>query len=482
MLSSIRNKISFTYIIFSAAALLAFTLIIEYSMEQQIRRNIENHLLSEIDFLSHYLEDASGLQNDSLGQKLRRHTAQASVRFTVIDSSGVVLFDTDVENNKLHELENHLSRPEIRLASVYGTGKDVRHSKSTNRDYLYIARRIHPLITIPGLQNTLYLRGSFSLAEMQAQTVDMRKKILGAGGFSLLLILGLSIYVSGRITRPVRKLIAGVDKIAHGDYSLQVSVKSNDELRQLSDSINRLTEKINSDVIELERLATVRSQFLANVSHELRTPLFSIQAFLETLLKGAISDPEVNKKYLNKALFNVNRLNFLLNDLIEISRIESGELKLSFRYFSLEELFLLLKDAFRDAADKKNIKLLFQPAGGLRVFGDKSKLQQVFSNLIDNGIKYNPEGTTINIGFTDGDSSISFSVGDDGTGIPGEHLPRLFERFYRIDRERSRETGGTGLGLAIVKHIVEAHNSTIKVESEPGKGTVFIFTLIKQAD
>jgi two-component system phosphate regulon sensor histidine kinase PhoR len=222
-----------------------------------------------------------------------------------------------------------------------------------------------------------------------------------------------------------------------------------------------------------------RSEFLANVSHELRTPIFSIQGFLETLLDGAVDDPTVNREFLDKAHRHAGRLNALLNDLIEIARIESGEMKMSFRYFSIGEFLLGVIEEMRGQAEKRNLSLSLSP--GIRpdelVYGDRDRLKQVMVNLIDNAIKYTePGGSIVCFVSVEGDRTV-VHVRDSGSGIAPEHLPRIFERFYRVDRDRSREVGGTGLGLAIVKHIVEAHGGTISVESTVGKGSTFSFSL-----
>jgi two-component system phosphate regulon sensor histidine kinase PhoR len=240
-----------------------------------------------------------------------------------------------------------------------------------------------------------------------------------------------------------------------------------------------MAEKLGSDIERLNKLERVRSEFLANVSHELRTPIFSIQGFLETLLDGAVDDPGVNKEFLEKAHKHASRLNALLNDLIDISRIESGDMKMSFRYFGIAEFVRQVVDELRPQAEKKQISLTFHSGveAAAQVYGDRDRLKQVLINLIDNGIKYTESGGSVRCSVEgDGDRCV-VSVSDTGTGIPPEHTGRIFERFYRVDRDRSRQVGGTGLGLAIVKHIVEAHGSSVSVQSTVGKGSTFSFAL-----
>lgn len=221
-----------------------------------------------------------------------------------------------------------------------------------------------------------------------------------------------------------------------------------------------------------------RNEFLGNVAHELRTPIFAIQLSLETLEDGAVNDPEVNMDFLGKALRQSNRLKELVDDLINISRLEAG-MKLSKRYFSINTLINETVSELSGIVLKKNIQLSFDKGTSDKtfVFADSERIKQVLINLIDNSVKYTLEKGSITIRTRDSEKSVIISVEDTGLGIPKEDLPRIFERFYRVDKTRSRDMGGSGLGLSIVKHILELHNSQIKVESETEKGTKFEFNL-----
>lgn len=244
-------------------------------------------------------------------------------------------------------------------------------------------------------------------------------------------------------------------------------------------AVNKLADKSNKDIEEMRRLEKVRSEFLANVSHELRTPIFSIQGFLETLLDGALDDADVRHQFVEKAHANTVRLNLLLTDLINISRIESGELRFSFRYFTLMPLIREITRNLEVQAQLKQVEIVVcEPEDDdLEVYGDRDRLAQVLTNLIENGIKYNVEGGRVTLQLKVGEEEVLVQIQDTGIGIPPEHHARIFERFYRVDKNRSRVVGGTGLGLAIVKHILEAHKSTLHLQSEPGVGTTVAFTL-----
>lgn len=241
-------------------------------------------------------------------------------------------------------------------------------------------------------------------------------------------------------------------------------------------------EKDRTEEIEqLKRQELFRREFLGNVSHELKTPLFNIQGYIHTLLEGGINDPEVNLHYLQRASKSADRLCLIVEDLEAISKLESGELVLDQRTFDLHELCKDAIDSLEMRARERNIRLGFKEGSDrpVYVYADKDRIRQVLVNLLVNSIKYGRDGGSTLFGFYDMDENILVEVTDTGIGIEPQHLPRVFERFYRVDKSRSREQGGTGLGLAIVKHILEAHKQVINVRSTYGIGTTFTFTLKK---
>jgi two-component system phosphate regulon sensor histidine kinase PhoR len=227
----------------------------------------------------------------------------------------------------------------------------------------------------------------------------------------------------------------------------------------------------------VEHLQKVRSQFLANVSHELRTPLFAMGGYLETLLNGALEDPSVARTFLEKAYANLERLSTLLADLIEIARIESGEMRMSFRYFDITDLARSVLQQFDQQAQQQQIRIELVAPSEQLVYGDRDRIGQVLANLISNAIKYNVPGGTVTLTVERDDGRVLVSVADTGIGIAPEHQARVFERFYRTDAARSRSVGGSGLGLAIVKHILEAHHAPFELHSEVGHGTTIRFWL-----
>ncbi|MDD5077586.1 MAG: ATP-binding protein [Candidatus Omnitrophica bacterium] len=242
---------------------------------------------------------------------------------------------------------------------------------------------------------------------------------------------------------------------------------------------NKVTGSVTiiHDITEIRRLETMRRDFVANVSHELKTPLTSIKGFVETLLEGAIEDKENSIDFLKIIKNHTDRLNALINDLLDLSHIESKEVTLNNEKFSLSGLAFEVTAGFKSQAKKKGLKIISELPEGLEVLADKGKIEQVFANLISNAIKYNKENGSVRIYSEQMQDRVKIVIEDSGSGIPAKDLPRIFERFYRVDKARSRELGGTGLGLSIVKHIVELHSGTVGVESTEGLGSKFFFTL-----
>mgnify|MGYP001176378031 FL=1 len=231
---------------------------------------------------------------------------------------------------------------------------------------------------------------------------------------------------------------------------------------------------------EYKKDMNYRREFIGNVSHELKTPIFNIQGYIQTLLDGGIKDDKINMKYLERTNKSVDRMINIVEDLEVISRLETEQSQLDLQPFNIIKLAEEVVEAFEMKAEQMNINLeLYNEAQTELVIGDRDKIQQVFVNLISNSIKYGKESGTTSIKFFDMEKNMLIEIADDGIGIEEDSLDRLFERFYRVDKNRSREIGGTGLGLAIVKHILEGHNQQINVRSTVGVGSTFSFILEK---
>lgn len=312
-----------------------------------------------------------------------------------------------------------------------------------------------------------------------ALTDTLGLALVAAVVVSIIGLIALRRRVASALIEPLAHITSVTQAIAEGAVSgrIELSRDASSDAAIVADAINKLAARAAHDIDDLRRLERVRSEFIANVSHELRTPIFSVQGYLETLLDGAADDPAVSQQFLEKAYNNALRLNVLLNDLIDISRIESGELKFSFRSFDITDLIRDLIHELHIRAEQQQVELHTSIPDEAYVYGDRERISQVLVNLVENAIKYNVANGRVDIALTQQGDRWNIAVRDSGIGIPEEHLPRIFERFYRVDKDRSRAVGGTGLGLAIVKHILEAHRSTVNVTSTPNVGTSISFSL-----
>lgn len=254
-----------------------------------------------------------------------------------------------------------------------------------------------------------------------------------------------------------------------------------DIIKEVKEEVEGWSKEHNKEISTLKHQENFRREYIGNISHELKNPIFNIQGYVYSLKEGAVEDKKLAKKYLNRTNKNIERIIDILEDLDTISELEIIDLKPNFIKFDLLQLTNEVIDLFVDKLANKNIEIYFREtySNPIHAIGDKNKIKQVFINLIDNSIKYNQKNSKIKISFFDMDINHLIEITDEGVGISEEDLPRIFERFYRTDKARSRKQGGTGLGLAIVKHIIEAHNQTINVRSTVGVGTTFAFTIKK---
>lgn len=257
-----------------------------------------------------------------------------------------------------------------------------------------------------------------------------------------------------------------------------------DPLGEVIQEVQSWAREKGGEMEQILQMENYRKEFLGNVAHELKTPIFNIQGYIHSLLDGELDDVALTRHFLNKAAKSADRMENLVKDLLSISQLESGSDKLELEHFDVYDLIQDIFEAFEFKAKENNISLGFKQGctPPFVVNADKKKIRQVFVNLISNSIKYGKPGTSTLVGLYDMDHYFLIEVSDHGIGIEEEHLSRLFERFYRVDKARDRDQGGTGLGLSIVKHIIEAHNQTITVRSIPGVGSTFGVTLSKALD
>lgn len=472
----ISTRFALVFYFSFAITLIVFAGLTVWSARETTFTTVKDNLIHLSAFWENYLTQ-NEYNSYLVRQNLERYSSYFEARLTLLDSTGKVLFDSDVDSSQLSKVENHFNRPEIQQSLLESFGSNVRHSATTDHDFYYLAKKVD-------LKNShspvRFIRVAYPMKNLSDFYLVYSVVIIILSLLFLVAGFFLYKYIADRLTEPILNMVTVSRNITQGNFESRIQVSVSDELGMLADSINQMAEKLVEDIQKLKKLEQVRSEFLANVSHELKTPIFTIQGFVETLLDGAIEDESVNKIFLSKIHKNSISLNNLVSDLIEISKIETGELKMKFQPVHLSSLLDELSDDLEPKAKAKNItikKNMTDP--DVMLWADPDRLNQVFTNLITNAIKYSDNGDIVISCENRSAKSVLIKIRDHGIGIPQEHLPRIFERFYRVDKHRSKEVGGTGLGLAIVKHIIEAHRSKITVNSTPGEGTEFSFHLTR---
>jgi two-component system phosphate regulon sensor histidine kinase PhoR len=401
----------------------------------------------------------------------------AHARLTLVAPGGQVLADSQLDRTRM---EKHTGRAELEAAWRGESGVSMRRSASTGVDLLYVA--------VPAGKNALRL--AMPLEGIRARIRAGRLRIAGAAALAFLPFLALAAFFSRSYSRRLNVIMDYAAELADGNFRARLDSRGvTGELATLSQRLNETGEKLEKtfqelqrEQSEMEKLERIRKDFVINVSHELRTPLASIQGYTDTLLDGAIHEPEHNMRFLGIIKQNAERLGRLTADLLTLSRIELKTQKFQFAGYYVNVLLRQNADSMQPLADRKRVSIVIDPSPPeTEIFCDAEAVHQILSNLMDNALKYTPEGGKIYVGAHALEGSqpekVEIYVRDTGIGIPAQELPRLFERFYRVDKARSRELGGTGLGLAIVKHLVRAQGGEVRVESVLNEGSTFIFTL-----
>lgn len=626
---SFKLKLIFSYLLVILLSFGFITFFLDKSLEENSLHNIKTSLINQAYLVKSQLI-AGNLSNEDIPHLERLITAlseKIKCRITVINNFGKVLVDSEKPPKEISQIENHLYRPEVRMALANKAGVDTRYSSTLKIGMLYVAL---PIIKenneIIGV-----VRLGLPLKSVEKTLSQIRRIVLLGLIFALVLAFVLGSIIAAQTIRPINRMIQVSRKFSEGDFSRRVLQSSKDEIGELAVTLNKMAQSLEDkvkeiktqnqklaaifngmiegiivvdkssniisvnptienifkvskkevegkifleairnndisevissvlkngktlsaeislvlpirkifevnaapifdastplginpelnrridnnnvngclvvihDITEIRRLETIRSDFVANVSHELRTPLTSIKGFVETLLEGALDDKENNRNFLKIIQDHTERLNNLVDDLLSLAHLESKEITLKKINFNLRQQLEEVILGFKSQSEKMGIEIKNELPMGIAINADKNRIEQVFTNLINNAIKFNKEkgfiriysqevgpvrGRTLEV--PDGclrqpasngvNGKIKVFVEDSGIGIPEKDIPRIFERFYRVDKARSRELGGTGLGLSIVKHIIELHNGNIGVESTEGFGSKFWFILPK---
>jgi signal transduction histidine kinase len=363
--------------------------------------------------------------------------------------------------------EDLIQRPEIQSALGGTPATAIRRVPSAgNRRVLYAGA---PVFSQDGTVNGIvYLATPLPPARLPANII---LQLIGAILFAVLLAGGVGAFLSRRIARPLEGLARAASTVAEGDFSQRVPMDS--DVREL----HSLGEAFNDMTANLRQSDQVKNAFIADVTHELRTPLTVINGTIETLEDGAIDDLEGRGPLLQSMAAEAKRLIRLVNDLLVLTRADAGALKLQFESVDLGELVRARCESLSPLAEPRRITLDVDVRGQVEVWGDTDRLTQVLDNLLDNAIRHAPDGSIVTVIVQREENGIRCVISDQGAGIPAQHLPFIFERFYRVDTSRNRHTGGSGLGLAIVRSLVMAQGGKITVDSLEGQGTTITFWL-----
>lgn len=443
------------FVFFTGTLFLAFILSYLFlydGIRQMTYRVYTQQLIGHIE----YLKTQDQLRSDAV--ELMRYADAHHVRLTLIDAEGTVLFDSEKDPSSM---ENHANREEVLEAKDGDLGVSHRYSNTLKLEMLYVAAEEEGII----------LRIAIPIDYIHDQT----SVTLVLLGMSFIIIVFGSMVVVYRLTRamtlPLQNLTVDIERFARDASVLeQDKPLTHNEVSLLRNSFENMTNRITRQMNQLRYLEQYRQEFVANISHELRTPLTSIVGYLETLEQSKEDDAVVRERFMKNIMQNVKRLQALVEDILKLSKIENETR--AFDPVDMTELFKTLV-ADQDLQNHKEIKLAI-PGEAIPVEGNRHELYSAMMNYVENALKYATVGP-IEIRLRTAADQVWFEVEDHGPGISEENLSRLFERFYRPDKSRSRRIGGTGLGLAIVKHIAEKHGGESGVESQVGEGSRFYF-------
>ena len=460
-----------TWLLIILLSLLALSIYASKSMknfyEKQVFSDLESGTYLIQKQVSDFIEKSDYKALDRFCKELGRKSQR---RITVILPGGTVAGDSREDPE---DMLDHSNRPEIKDALKGRIGKDMRQSPTLGVDMMYVAIPLTPGTGDGKIQGVIRL--SVSIASLKEAMRDVYYQVF-LGLAAVVFIAAVVTLISARkISRPLEKVKSGAERFAQGQFDHKLKVEGCQEFTSLADALNKMAADLDSRIKKVEQLESVRKNFVANVSHELKTPITSIKGFVETLLDGAIEDPQEAKRFLHIIGSHTNRLSAIIEDLLSLSRIEAGQEKGD---ITSQEVYLInvlnsAVDLSQYKADDKGVKIELNCDENIEVKINSALIEQAITNLIDNSIKYTDSGKKVSIDVSAGTNQVDICVSDQGCGIDDSKLPNIFERFYVVDKARSRKLGGTGLGLAIVKHIVQAHGGTISVTSDPGSGSKF---------
>ena len=460
----IRSKLAWTFILLLAFGIL---MISSYSI-----LFIRNYLKSEQ--LSKLSRDAQwmALTIEQLhGEKpFRAELAQlantSGYNLAVFDDKGALLsvYPDSIRDEAMVGIQDSIMQ---NLRSSPYTDEVIQRERSP---------KIYAYTTVRSAQNRArYLELSLSEERIEKPIKQIRYIIYSGMGISIILVIIVSVLFSRYISRPITQLKDAALEIAGGDTQRTIDIQRSDEFGTLASSLNKMASKLRADNEKLKNINERQRQFFADITHEVRNPLHTIMGSMEMLQLDKLPD-EKRQKYVRSTLGQAERVNRLFKDLMTLQRYDSDEYFIQKKQFDLGRIALHMEDWYQDRAQEKGL-IFYTDQHECYALGDPDKIEQVIDNLVSNAIKYTNEGKVWLRYHKNEDGNVIISVRDTGIGIAEEHLDRLYDRFYRTDKARSREKGGTGLGLSVVKSILNAHDTDIEVKSVPGEGSTFTFVL-----
>ena len=401
-----------------------------------------------------------------LQERLRVLSQELNTRFTVIRLDGVVVADSEEEPA---EMDDHGSRPEVLAATSGEYGASTRFSRTVGVRMMYLALPVRSNGQLVG-----YVRTALPLSVIDERISQLRDIIAVGAGSAVLVALLLGLVFARRFSAPLTAMTSVAEAMAQGDYDQKLLITRSDEIGKLAGALNQMAESARDRMSELHRLEQIRRDFVANVSHELKTPIAAVRGLVETVIDDRKMTDEDRERFLAKIRNQSMRLSSIVTDLLTLSQLESGNGMLETGLLDLCEVVRSTVTSLAQTAEARNIRVEVRlPEDPVRLLGDEDALSQVISNLLDNALKYSPRDAAVWIRLRQENGKAVIEIQDRGVGIEPRDRDRIFERFYRVDKARSRELGGTGLGLSIVKHIVLAHGGAVDVESSPGAGSTF---------
>lgn len=461
---SIRAKLAWTFIlllIFGITAISSYSILFirNYLLDQG-----EEQIRNDTEWLAITIENLQN--NEEFETNLNEAARTSGYRLAIYDQDGIIFASVPYDDAFFGRDE----LPEQRRAALRNSG-DIQIVDDEERERLIAYNAIEGTVN-----PARYIQVSIQKDQIYEPIRTIRWIIYTGMFISIGLVILVSVLFSRSISKPIIQLESAAKDIADGNVDRTLQLDRKDEFGTLAKSLNQMAERLRSDNEALKNLYDRQRQFFADITHEIRNPLHTISGSLEMLqLENLPHDQQ--KKYLETASRQTERINRLFKDLMTLQRYDSDSYFIEKKPFDLQLMLEVIDELFRGQAAEKGLDLIVDKKP-VTVFADPNKIEQVLENLVSNAIKYTNEGH-VKVSLSESETDLTVKVEDTGIGISDDHLSRLFDRFYRTDKARSRDKGGTGLGLSVVKSILTAHGSTIHIESTPGEGSLFWFTIEK---